>query len=370
MRKLYGIGLFFLLSACASGPEPPSPETFFKVNPEKALSVVQLETAKFGVFEKEISSSGKLKARNKADLSFPFEGRITDVFVRNGQQVQKGLLLARLDTFDLRIALDKAFEQEHNAVTEMQDQLLLWGYDLKDSIPPEKWAMVRQQNGYNAIQLDIQSIRHQLKEAQIRAPFSGVIANMEAKAYNQSSRYDKLCTLIDSRSLEVEFQVMESEYALVKPGQSIELQAFYDADKTYQGVISQINPTIDEHGMLKVWATVRNSNARLLEGMNVKVKIKKSIPRKIIIPKSAVVNRQNRQVVFTFEENVSKWNYVELGWENSRNVTVESGLQAGQQVIVSGNLDLAHNVVVVVDSMDHHFGKKQDGFGIGETIKK
>ena len=328
-------------------------ESLLRLKEEKALSVVRLERVAEGFFEKEIIGSGKLKARNKADLAFPFDEQILSVRVQNGQRVRKGLLLAQLDTFELRLKINKALEQQQKALTEAQHQLITLGYDLEDSlkIPPEKWALVKRQNGYNGIELDLQSLRHQLKQAQIRAPFSGIIADLEAKAFNQSGRYNKLCTLIDDRSLEVEFQIMEAEYPLIQLNQQVELQAFYAPDKTYRGRITQVNPTVDEHGMLKVWANVRRANSQLIEGMNVKVKVKKAIDQQLIIPKAAVVNRQNRSVVFTYEDGVAKWNYVELGWENSREVTVQSGLQAGQSIIVSGNLDLAHNVAVLIDTV-------------------
>jgi len=59
-----------------------------------------------------------------------------------------------------------------------------------------------------------------------------------------------------------------------------------------------------------------------------------------------VVLRQGKEVVFTYEDGKALWNYVKTGLENSSRYTIESGLEPGMEVIVSGNLNLAHETPV------------------------
>ena len=82
--------------------------------------------------------------------------------------------------------------------------------------------------------------------------------------------------------------------------------------------------------------------------MNVRVRIQQESGRELVVPKSAVVLRSGRQVVFTLEEGLAVWNYVRTGMENLDEYTIEEGLEEGATVIVSGNVNLAHESPVVV----------------------
>ncbi|MFW6095625.1 MAG: efflux RND transporter periplasmic adaptor subunit, partial [Bacteroidota bacterium] len=88
---------------------------------------------------------------------------------------------------------------------------------------------------------------------------------------------------------------------------------------------------------------------RLMEGMNTKVLAKTELQNKLVIPKSAMVLRQNKEVVFTVQnDSIATWNYIETGEENSRYYTVEDGLKPGDTVITSGNINLAHESTIDV----------------------
>ena len=100
--------------------------------------------------------------------------------------------------------------------------------------------------------------------------------------------------------------------------------------------------------MIQLIAHVRNKDQKLISGMNVKVRISKAVSDQLIIPKSAVVLRQGKPVVFTWANDTASWNYVVLGLENSRDWSIQSGLAANDIVITSGNLNLAHQSPVKV----------------------
>jgi len=80
--------------------------------------------------------------------------------------------------------------------------------------------------------------------------------------------------------------------------------------------------------------------------MNVKVLVGNSVPAQLVVPKEAVVIRQGKQVVFTYEDGHAKWHYVKTGYENSREYTIEEGLEEGAQVIITNNLNLGHDAEV------------------------
>ena len=99
--------------------------------------------------------------------------------------------------------------------------------------------------------------------------------------------------------------------------------------------------------MVKVKAAV-NGKGRLCSGMNVRVNVHRSLGGQLVIPKSAVVLRSGKQVVFTLKDGKAMWNYVHTGLENMEEYTITDGLEEGMEVIVTGNVNLAHEAPVKV----------------------
>ena len=92
-----------------------------------------------------------------------------------------------------------------------------------------------------------------------------------------------------------------------------------------------------------------NGGARLFDGMNVRVSVKRSVAGQLVVPKTAVVLRTGKQVVFTLKDGRAVWNYVTTGLENMTEYTVTGeGMEEGAQVIVTGNVNLAHESPVKV----------------------
>lgn len=100
--------------------------------------------------------------------------------------------------------------------------------------------------------------------------------------------------------MEADFTVLESELSLIQSGDRVFISPYSDAASRYEGVVTQINPLVDEKGMVKVKASV-NGKGRLFSGMNVRVNVFRSLDKQFVIPKSAVVLRSGRQVVYLEE---------------------------------------------------------------------
>ena len=82
--------------------------------------------------------------------------------------------------------------------------------------------------------------------------------------------------------------------------------------------------------------------------MNVRVSIYRSLGKQLVVPKTAVVLRSGKKVVFTLSSGKAVWNYVQTGLENATHCTILEGLKEGDTVIVSGNINLAHEAPVTV----------------------
>ena len=331
-----------LTGANSAGAVSPSPE---------GDAVVTVKELHMQMMEHELVSNGKVIARQQADLRWEQEGVIAAVYVRNGQHVTKGQKLAELDSWKLANTTAQREAALEAARIEMQDVLIGQGYraDDTDEVPESVMRLARIKSNYDACLAQYQLAVREEEQAALSAPFDGVVANLQTKAHNRSSTTEPFCTVVGGE-MEVDFTVLESELPLLRVGDRVEVSPFADADaSTVEGRVTAFNPLVDENGMVSVTATLSSSQA-LFSGMNVRVSVRRQVERQLVVPKEAVVLRSGRHVVFTLQNGRAQWNYVQIGLENATTYSVIDGLHEGDTVIVTGNLNLAHEATVRVDN--------------------
>ncbi len=308
-------------------------------------------------FKRQIVTNGKLRAVRRSDLTFLVNGIISEIFVKNGQHTIKGDRIAMLDTKDLETKLKLANERMEKAELDLADYLIGYGYGRDTSaVPAEFLKIARIKSGYNSSANDLKQTIRDLQNATLIAPFSGKIANIEGRVFQSGA--GTFCTLIDDSRFEVEFGLLESELSFIKPGSSVKVASFSDPDSWYSGVVSQINPLVDDKGQIKVMAVVSNNQGKLLEGMNVKVIAETLVKGRLVVPKSSVVMRDNFDVLFRVNPVTGKamWTYVKVEMSNTDYHSVtghkekNSEIAEGDIVIVSGNLNLADGSNIEIKS--------------------
>jgi RND family efflux transporter MFP subunit len=178
------------------------------------------------------------------------------------------------------------------------------------------------------------------------APFDGVVANLFTKVYNQPKGSEPFCTILDNNHPETDFRVLESELPYLRVGDKIHVSPFSANDYACEGQVAEINPSIDSNGMVLVKAIINNPKNQLYDGMNVKIHLQRSLGKQLVIPKSALVLRSNKKVVFTLKNGYAQWVYVQTGLENSSSFVVTEALFEGDSVIYEGNVNLAHETPV------------------------
>jgi membrane fusion protein, multidrug efflux system len=309
------------------------------------------------VFQKELVSNGKIIATQKNSVQFEVSDKLEHLYVKNGDNVRKGQLLASLFSFKYQQRLARAEIDLKKAKFQFEDMLVGRGIftTKKDSIPKATYDMVASRTGYDAALLELKTAQFELQSTKLIAPFTGKVANIESRVYENVSAGKSFMTLIDDSVFEVEFYLIESEMKDVALHSSVQIIPFA-LGKTYSGHISSINPLIEKNGTILVKAVVKN-DGKLTEGMNVKVRIEKEVKGQLVVPKSAVVLRDNQEVLFKVVSGKAYWTYIQTTLENSSSYTViahpdksSASLKPGDTVIVSGNLNLAHDSEVVLKS--------------------
>jgi RND family efflux transporter MFP subunit len=350
--KRYGYlsGLLLMAVVACSGEKKgdAEDETVETVLPERINEVTVMKLA-LTDFQHELISNGTLSARRHVGLRFESAEPLAAIHVKNGDRVREGQPLAELATFRLANRTAQAKDALERAGLDLQDVLIGQGFTLEDSarIPPATMQLVRTRSGYNQALAQYELALYEERHAVLRAPFDGVVANLFARPFNMASTTDVFCTIVDPRSLEASFTVLESELPLISEGDRVIVTPFALSGETTEGRISEINPFVDENGMVKVKASVVNAG-KLFEGMKMRVSILRSLPNRFVVPKEAVVLRSGRQVIFTLDGNKALWVYVQTGLENASSYTVVDGLKEGDTVITGGNVNLAHESPVTV----------------------
>ncbi|RED98406.1 efflux RND transporter periplasmic adaptor subunit [Marinoscillum furvescens] len=341
-----------LLGLCIASCQGEAKSSLAMARPsyEEDRTVVVTSQVKEGDFFKEYENNGVLEARHKATVVMKEAGMIEALHVSNGDRVQKGQLLAEIANDQQRYALERATRNLQKARLELATLLIEQGYTLADSanVPEQVWQRALIKSGCLDAINEQQLAALRLANTRITAPFDGIVADLQVRLHNQSDQYKFFCLLIDDRYFQVEFSILEAELLEMEKGMAVEVRPFAVEDYMIAGTLSTINPKVEDNGMMKVTATVPNTDGRLAEGMNVKVLVRKLVGRRTYVPKEAVTLRQERHVVFTHRSDTAYWNYVKVGPTNSRYTVIKKGVSPGDEVVIEGHFNLAHLATVEV----------------------
>jgi len=354
------IGLFLTagLAGCGhkgNANEEDGEESVATILPTDEVEV-RTETLRTVDFELEVVSNGRISAQQTAELRFvnTAGGNVPiKIFVQNGNRVAAGDAIAMIDTFQLSNSYLQALNSLQRADLDLQDVLIGLGYTLADSasVPKDKLSLAMIRSGYNNAKNQYELARHNLDNAVLRTPIAGMVTNLFAKPFNPIDQAEPFCIVIAEGKPEVDFRILENELPLIKKGDRVKIQPYASPDVTTTGSVVDINPNVDKDGMVRIRAHVQ-PHAQLFNGMNVRISVLRSYGQQLVVPKTAVVLRTGKQVVFAFLNGKAAWHYVDTGFENSTHYTVTSKtLQEGDEVIISGNEHLAEGTNVKLESI-------------------
>ncbi len=337
--------ILLLLFASCNANTKKTEEEIVKTRITEDEIIVETIIVEVQNFDHQIITTGKLYAIEKADLRFKTSETIKQIYFRNGNTVGKGQTIAILENsiqknelLQSKNFLDKAFIERRKLLIENDIDSLN-----ADSV---KIKNINIRSGYNEAVNQVEKYKIAYSQTILKAPFDGVIANLDKKQYNYISTSEVFCTLINKSVFEAEFMILESEIANISLNQSVTIIPYGIDSVKLSGYLTQINPIVDNNGMIKIKAKVTNTKNILIEGMNIKVFINKTKYNQLVIPKKALIIRSGKELVFTYENGLAKWNYIETLAENSNSFLLRKGIKIGDTLIISNNTNLVHDSFV------------------------
>lgn len=312
---------------------------------ETEVEVMRLEPTSF---YSELMSNGKIRAVKDVNLRFPIIGIVEKLFYKDGDYVKRGDTIAILDRRELSLQYQSALLAYNKSIINLKDRLLDYGYTIDDTIllSREQKDNIYLSCGVCDAEINLKRALYNYNGAILTAPFSGLIANMQQKIFEHSNSV--VCSLLDNSYYNVHFSLLELEFNQVAPNDKVSVTLLNNKREEYSGEIISINPSVNSYGQFDITARIKG-NSHMVDGMNVKVSVKRETKDQYVVPKQAVVRRDGEDVVFLYANGRSLWRYVTITMSNSTHYAIvankerNSKLQDGDYIIISGNENLSNN---------------------------
>ncbi len=350
-----------------------------------AVETVTVESGDAGERAVVLEATGYVTARLQATVASKVAGKLAEVLIEEGESVQTGQVLARLDDTDARAKLEVVrarLEASRAQLGQIEAQLEQARRDLKrqEDLQAKRLTsdveleMQRTQVRTLSAQLAAQRSQVRVAEAElrvaevdldntvVRAPFAGVVVAKTAQPGEIISPISAgggftrtgVGTVVDMSSLEVEVDVNEAYINRVRPDQPAE--AVLDAYRDWKipAAVIAIIPTADRSkATVKVRVALRERDSRIVPDMGARVSFfeeqegqEQSEPPGVFVPSSAIVERGERSVVFVVDGGRARLRPVTPGLSQGARRRVLAGLQAGERVVRNPPAGLADGMGV------------------------
>jgi len=341
--------LIWCFTACRKADQPPVEQAESPQVSKDTSIPVQIEVVRKDELAAAMNyAQGKVQSPHRVDLSFRISGYINEIHVENGQTVKAGQLLMTLDGNQQRLNLEESQVAYENAMSAYENEIAGYG----DSTAYDNWARIKEKvalaQGLRSAEVALKRARFEMKLTQLRSPIDGVISGLTIRAGNQISSGQTLLSVYKNQPMNVVAQITEFDASQVKIGDKAQVLPVAQQDRQIAGRVFEIDPAVNNQGLVRVRLRLEKA-AGLYPGMNVEVRLLSGAVPTLKVPKQAIVKRPDgRKVVFTYQNGLAKWNYVEIEDEEEQHASVTSGIQEGDSVIVSSVFQLAHDSKVTL----------------------
>ncbi len=265
--------------------------------------------------------------------------RVSPEAVKKGNEIGRKIEQLDNDFKAGKVARDEYEKKSDDLLADM----IMSGAKRKD-IAADKSNLTSARNEKQRAELN-------LEYTKIKAPFAGVIGDVDLVNGQRINAGSKLFKIFDTSTLKVEVRVLENEVASLEVGNYAEVMVNSIPGEKFAGRVVNISPNIDtETKTCKVIIEMQNLSSKIKPGMFATVNIQAAtFKNRLLAPIDALVVRDNRTLVFLVVDGLAKWEYFDLGEKNDRYFEIKEGnIKAGDEVVVKGHTNLAHDAKVNV----------------------
>lgn len=306
----------------------------------KNLQLVTTYQVKEEVFNHYLEVQGSVVTKQNIVLFPEYAGTLTNVYVKEGQQVSKGQILAKIDDSGLSQQLAQVKVQENLAKTTFERQKRLWEQNIGSEI-----QYLQAEANYNALQSSVKQLEAQLNKTKITAPFSGIVDDVISEQGSVvAPGQSPILRIVNLNDMYIEAEVPENYLPNVVPGKQVE--AFFPIlNKTVITKVRQVGNYINPNNRsFKIEVGISNKDNDVKPNLTTRLKINDYTNEKaLLIPQNVISENGNGdQYVYIVKDvdslnrAIAKQVFIATGKTQGDFIEVLDGISSKDQIINEG----------------------------------
>lgn len=293
------------------------------------------------------SITGTIQSERKADLRAEISSVVVQVFKENGEKVNKGDLLVRLDDTSIRDSLHSAQESERAASQSLEqaqrqyERLKTLRSSGMASAQQLEDAEIKRNNNLSdlsaATTRTVQA-RQQLQRTEIRAPFNGIVSERKISNGDTAQLGKEMIKVIDPSSVRFEGLVSADTVSQIRVGQAVHFSINGYPGQSFTGLVRRINPEANLiTRQVEVLVGFQDKTPSLVSGLYAEGQIEAASVATLMVPDIAIVHNGDQASVWKIQGNAIHKIAIVLGPRDQRrgDYVVKSGLTEGDQLLRS-----------------------------------
>lgn len=310
------------------------------------IKVTELATQKFEHF---IEVTGKVEAELDVDVSPESAGIIKEIRVEEGQWINKGDLMAKLNTDMLQGSVEEMEVQLDLATTNYERQKRLWDQNIGSEM-----QYLQAKNNMESLKKRIKSLEAQIAMSELRSPVSGIVDVVYQKNGHIGNPQVPFAKVINTNKIKIYGDISESYITKIHQGDKVNVN-FPALSEVLNAKINQIGNTIDPNNRtFRVRINLNNSDNKIKPNLVSILTLRDYVNEEaIVVPALYIKEDFNGHYTYIVEKegakNLAKKVYVTPGITNNNMTEVVDGLNAGMKVISQGYNQIANGTPVQIN---------------------
>ena len=327
-------------------------EAIAKLDTTKKVPLITTFKVKEDLFEHYFEVQGNVTTKDLLVITPEYNGILTHVYVKEGQKVSKGQVLAKIDDGGLGQQLAQVQIQADLAKTTYERQKRLWDQNIGSEI-----QFLQAKSNYEAQTKAVNQLENQIAKTVVKAPFSGTIDDVITEQGSVvAAGQSPLMRLVNLNNMYIETEVPETYIRDVTKGKHVNVE-FPVLGKTVQTQVRQASDFINpSNRTFKVEVDIPDNEKSIKPNLTARLQINDyTNERAILIPQSVISeNAEGEQYVYIVDEKNEKneglahKTIITTGKTQGDVIEVLSGIENGTEIIKEGARSVKDNQTVKV----------------------